>query len=166
MMQLFFFNVFLGMLWIILFQSSSAVEYIIGFVVAFVILSVFEPRYGRRGLYIITFVLNIVWQVTVSSLQLAWVLLQPNLTVTPGIVAIPLDVTSEFEIATLASAITLTPGTLSVDTGHDALSGQRVLFVHTLFTDDPDKVRAGIKQGFERQILEISRGASPREGGG
>jgi multicomponent Na+:H+ antiporter subunit E len=162
MMQLFFFNVFLGMLWIILFQSSSTVEYVIGFIVAFGVLSIFEPRCGRRGLRAIYFVLNVVWQVIVSSIELAWVLIQPQLAITPGIVAIPLDVTSEFEIATLASAITLTPGTLSVDTGRDTKTGQRILFVHTLFSDNPGKLRARVKDGFERQILEISRGAASK----
>ena len=77
--------------------------------------------------------------------------------------AVPLDVTSDFEIATLASTVTLTPGTLSVDIGRDTQSGQRVLFVHTLFTADPDKLRGRIKDGFERYILEISQGGSPKE---
>lgn len=163
MLTLFFFNVFLGLLWIILFQSSSAIEYITGFVVAFGILSIFERRYGRRGFYVLTFLAAVLWQITVSSIQLAWVLIQPRLEITPSIIAVPLDVTNDFQIATLASTVTLTPGTLSVDIGRDVRSGRRVLFVHTLFTDDPDKLRDQIKNGFERYILEISQGGSRKE---
>lgn len=163
-LRLFFFNILLGLLWIILFQSSSAVDYALGFIVSFVVLSIFEPRYGRRGLYAIIFVLNVLWQVTVSSLMLAWALIQPKLEITPGIITVPLDVTHEFEIATLASAITLTPGTLSVDIGRDRQTGQQVLFVHTLFSEDPDGLRHGIKNGFERYIMEISGGETMQKG--
>ena len=87
-------------------------------------------------------------------------LIQPRLKIAPGIVAIPLDVTTDIEIATLASAITLTPGTLSVDVGRDRVTDQQVLFVHTLFTDDPEQLRREIKNGFERNILEISQGGN------
>ena len=148
------------MLWIILFQSGSLIDFVIGFLVAFGLLSIFERRYGRTGLYAGRFLLSVLWEVTVSSVELAWVLIQPRLKIAPGIVAIPLDVTTDFEIATLASAITLTPGTLSVDLGRDRKTDEQVLFVHTLFTDDPDQLRSEIKNGFERNILEISRGGA------
>ena len=110
----------------------------IGFLVAYGLLSIFERRYGRTGLYAARFLVSVLWEVIVSSFELAWVLIQPRLKIAPGIVAVPLDVTTDIEIATLASAITLTPGTLSVDVGRDRKTGEQVLFVHTLFTDDPD----------------------------
>lgn len=160
MLLFFFFNVFLALLWIILLQSNSLIDFIIGFLVSFGLLAIFEPQYGRRGLYVMRFLLNVLWQVIVSSFELAWVLIQPRLKIAPGIVAVPLDVTKDFQIATLASAITLTPGTLSVDFGRDTETGKNVLFVHTLFTDDPDELRREIKDGFERYILEISQGSA------
>jgi len=158
MLLFFFFNVFLAMLWIILFQSSSLIDFVVGFLVAFGLLSIFEQRYGRTGLYTLRFLTSVLWEVVVSSFELAWVLIQPRLKIAPGIVAIPLDVTTDIEIATLASAITLTPGTLSVDVGRDRETNDQVLFVHTLFTDDPEQIRREIKNGFERNILEISQG--------
>ncbi len=160
MLLLFFFNVFLAMLWIILFQSSSLIDFVVGFLVAFGLLSIFERRYGRTGLYAVRFLVSVLWEVIVSSVELAWVLIQPRLKIAPGIVAIPLDVTTDIEIATLASAITLTPGTLSVDVGRDKVTDEQVLFVHTLFTDDPEQLRREIKNGFERNILEISQGGA------
>jgi multicomponent Na+:H+ antiporter subunit E len=158
MLLLFFFNVFLAFLWIILFQSSSLIDFVVGFLVSFGLLSILERRYGRTGLYALGFLMNVLWQVIVSSVEVAWVLIQPRLKIAPGIVAIPLDVTQDFQIATLASAITLTPGTLSVDVGRDTETGGQVLFVHTLFTDDPEGLRRRIKGGFERYILEITEG--------
>ena len=160
MLLLFFFNVFLALLWIILFQSSSLIDFVVGFLVAYGLLSIFERRYGRTGLYAVRFLVSVLWEVIVSSVELAWVLIQPRLKIAPGIVAIPLDVTTDIEIATLASAITLTPGTLSVDVGRDRVTDEQVLFVHTLFTDDPEQLRREIKNGFERNILEISQGGA------
>ena len=58
------------------------------------------------------------------------------------------------EITTLASTITLTPGTLSVDLGVDE-DGRQVLFVHSLFSSEPDAVRDNIKRAFERRIRLI-----------
>jgi multicomponent Na+:H+ antiporter subunit E len=77
-----------------------------------------------------------------------------------GIVAIPLTAERPLEIAMLATAITLTPGTLSVDVGVDA-EGRRVLYVHDLVVHDPEAVRKSIKEDFEARVLRITRG---REG--
>ena len=158
MMMSFVFNLLLAFLWAILFQTHDIQGLVIGFLVGFGLLSLFEGGYGRRGSYLFIFLVNLIWQVIVSSVELAWTLVQPTLRVKPGIVAIPLDVTRDFQIAALASAITLTPGTLSVDVGRDEATGRRVLFVHTVFLDDPQALRDQIKGSFERHILEISQG--------
>ena len=56
----------------------------------------------------------------------------------------------------LASAITLTPGTLSVDLGKDD-EGNNILFVHNLKVGDPEAYRSSVHHGFERMILRITR---------
>ena len=71
----------------------------------------------------------------------------------PGIVAVPLDARTDFEIMTLANLISLTPGTLSLDVSED----RRTLYVHAMFIDDPDALRREIKQGMERRVLEALR---------
>ena len=47
--------------------------------------------------------------------------------------------------------ITLTPGTLSLDVSND----KKVLYVHAMYIKDKEKFIAGIKNGFEKRILEI-----------
>ena len=71
--------------------------------------------------------------------------------------AIPLAVHSDLEIAILASSITLTPGTLSVDVGHSP-TGERVLYVHSLVLGDPEALRRTLQRDFEQRILQITRG--------
>ena len=68
-------------------------------------------------------------------------------------VGVPLDATTDAEIALLANLVTLTPGTLSLDVSAD----RRVLYVHGMFVDDPDELRRAVKQGFERRVLELLR---------
>ena len=66
-------------------------------------------------------------------------------------VAVPLDSRDETEIALLAKLLTLTPGSVTLDVAAD----RSVLYVHTMFVDDPDAVRAEIKNGFERRVREL-----------
>ena len=156
-MMSFALNLLLAFLWTVLFQNFNVGSLVVGFIIGFGILALLDQSYGRRGIYLAIFLVNLVWQVIVSSIELAWTLVKPNMDLHPGIVAIPLDLTSDFQIATLASAITLTPGTLSVDVGSDRETGERLLFVHTLFLTDPDQLREQIKNGFERHILMITK---------
>ena len=77
-------------------------------------------------------------------------ILRPNL-LKPGIVAVPLDLTRDEEITLLANLITLTPGTLSLDVSSD----KKVIYVHSIQVDNPDKFRQEIKEGFETRVREV-----------
>jgi multicomponent Na+:H+ antiporter subunit E len=81
----------------------------------------------------------------------AYEVVTPHYTMNPGIVAVPLDATSDAEITLLANLITLTPGTLSVDVSSD----RKVLYVHVMFVTDADLFRRQVKEGFERRVMEI-----------
>ena len=52
-----------------------------------------------------------------SSLRVAHDVITPRDQGQPAIVCVPLDVTSDLEIALLASLVTLTPGTLALGLG-------------------------------------------------
>ena len=71
----------------------------------------------------------------------------------PGIIAIPLEAKTDFEITLLANLITMTPGTLSLDLSED----RRTLYVHAMYIHDPEKIRASIKNDLERRVLEVFR---------
>lgn len=157
---IFLLNVLLAFIWPAWQERLTAGEVLIGFVIGFLLLTVLNHDYGRRVLAVVGFTLFLLWSIVVSSVQVARYILAPKLMLDQGIVAIPLTAERPLEIAMLATAITLTPGTLSVDVGVDA-QGQRVLFVHDLVVHDPDAVRKTIKEDFEARILRITRG---REG--
>lgn len=90
-------------------------------------------------------------EVLLSNASVARSILSPASSLSPGIVAVPLDLTSDAGIATLANLITLTPGTLSLDVSPD----RRTLYVHALHVDDPEAFRREVKEGFERRVKEV-----------
>lgn len=149
-------NILIGVVWYALQPEFSPGSFILGFSVGFVLLAFLHRPYGRRTSAALGFVLFLLLAIVKSSLQVAAIILQPKLQLDQGIVAIPLTASSDFEIATLATAITLTPGTLSIDVGQ-ATDGQRVLYVHNLVVGDPDAMRHEIKEEFERRILRFTR---------
>lgn len=156
MWQSFGMNVLLAITWGMLQGTTSAVGYFAGFVVSFLVMWLVTPSYGTRSLRGIAFGFYVTWQVILSALQVTRVILGPQTRVQPGIVAIPLELRSRGEVLILASVITLTPGTISVETGTDA-DGRIVLFVHALELGDPDVLRRSIKRDFETRILGFMR---------
>lgn len=132
-------------------------DHVIAFSVAYLILGLIDRSYLRAVFWGVVFLLYLLWEILLSNISLAWLVIQPKPDLDPGIVAVPLTIDTGLEITMLASAITLTPGTLSVDLGKDS-EGRSVLFVHNLKVRDPEAYRASVHNGFERLILRISGG--------
>ena len=112
-----------------------------------------QPMQAGRLRRITLLALVFLWELVVSAVRVAAIVLTPNLraTLRPAIVAFPLTVKSDAEIALLANLITLTPGTLSVDVADD----RSALYVHVLHLDSRDKLVADIAGGFERKVREV-----------
>jgi multicomponent Na+:H+ antiporter subunit E len=85
--------------------------------------------------------------------QVAFEVMTPKFRMTPGIVGFPLEASSDIEISILANLISLTPGTLSLDVSDD----RKVLYVHSMYIKDRETFIAGLKNGFEKRLLEILR---------
>ena len=106
---------------------------------------------ARRSWYVIVLVLVFIWELIVSSLQVAYEVMRPRMRLRPGVVALPLDVRSDLEITLLANLITLTPGTLSIDVSSD----KKTLYIHSMFIgdDEANQVRREIKESLERSVI-------------
>lgn len=107
----------------------------------------------RRIGQIVSLSLLFVYELMVSAFRVAWVVIQPDIrgAIRPAVIAVPLTVKSDAEIALLANLITLTPGTLSVDVSED----RSTLYVHALALTTPEALVADIATGFEARIAEI-----------
>ena len=88
-----------------------------------------------------------------SNLVIAMDILRRHPRIQPGIVAVPLDAKTDFEITLLANLITMTPGTLSLDVSDD----RRTLYIHAMYVTDPEAIRRETKEDLERRILDLLR---------
>ena len=101
----------------------------------------------------LSLLLLFIRELVMSALKVAWLVVQPKLTIRPAIIAYPLTVTTDLQITLLANMITLTPGTLSVDVSAD----RKTLYVHAIDMDSKEGLIGSIAASFERKILEVLR---------
>ncbi|MFD2517148.1 Na+/H+ antiporter subunit E [Salinimicrobium flavum] len=150
-------NLILTFIWVALTGTFTFPNMIFGFFLSYFLLYIIT-RGRRRAKYfrlvpkVILFFLYFIKELLKANIQVAWEVATPKLHMTPGIVGIPLDITSDAEITMLANLITLTPGTLSLDISED----KKVLYVHSMYIKDKEEFIRGIKDGFEKRIIEIT----------
>lgn len=102
------------------------------------------PRVARATL----FVPYLLWEVVRANLAVAAVVLRPSLPIDPETVEVPLEGRGRFERALLANAVTLTPGTLSVDVTEERL------LVHTLTAASREDLESGALARAVRFVFE------------
>lgn len=106
----------------------------------------------RLGAFVLWFTRELV----VTSMTVLRDNLTPGQDSTPGIARVPTRCRSDLELTVLAALVTLTPGTLTLGTVKDPASGQRVLFVHGMYAEDADALRAGTA-ALEARMLRALR---------
>jgi multicomponent Na+:H+ antiporter subunit E len=130
-MQTFLWNLFLALIWASVLGDINPVNLAAGFVIGYFVLRFLRPAseattYFDKVGSIVRFLLFFIWEVVKSNIRVAYDVVTPTHHMRPGIVAIPLEARTDFEILFLANLITLTPGTLSLDVSAD----RKVLYVH------------------------------------
>ena len=156
-MNLFLLNLLLAVIWAGLWGSFTLMQLTFGFVIGFATLWIAQPLFGgTNGYYlrawrILRLVLFFLYDLCVSSIQVAFDVLTPKDRSNPAILEMPLDVKSDIEILLVTNLISLTPGTLSLDVTPD----RKTLIVHAMFADDPEAVIHSLKSGMERMVKEV-----------
>ena len=148
----------LALLWTSVTGDLTVANMVVGFVLGYIVLMFAERVPGfkttsRRIWRTGALLLHFLWELVLSNLKMAYIVVSPTLPIEPGVVAVPLDARSDAEITLLANLITLTPGTMSLEVSDD----RHVLYVHTVDAKDRDGLIRSIKQGFERRVLEVLR---------
>ena len=80
----------------------------------------------KRLGHVLVFLAMVVWEVVKANVAIIRIVLSPHMEITPCLVPVKTDLKSAGARAALANAITLTPGTITVDVKDD------VLWVHAL----------------------------------
>ena len=113
-----------------------------------------EPIVVDRPLRVIQYVAIVCYDIVLANLQLAALILGPVSRLRPAFVRVPLDLRTDFAVTMLASTVTLTPGTVSVDVEGNVADGRR-LVVHVLRCVDEQEMVQSIKDRYERRLQEI-----------
>jgi multicomponent Na+:H+ antiporter subunit E len=111
------------------------------------------PAYGPKLARLVELLGYFIWELFVANLRVAYDVLTPWHRMRPGVIAVPLTISTNAEITMLANLLTLTPGTLSLDISQD----RRTLYVHAMYLGDVEAERRKIQHGFERRILAVMR---------
>ena len=148
----------LALAWMALTGDGSLPAVAFGLGLGWLLLRLARPLGGEglrrvRVLRLPGFLLFFLRELVAANLKVAAAVVAPRGRLRPAIVAVPLSLERDAEIALLAHLITLTPGTLSLAVSPD----RRTLYVHAMATRSPDDLRREIQQGFERRILEVFR---------
>ena len=149
-------NVLLTLVWVALTGNFLFVNFVFGFFLSFLILWLMssnsgDTKYFSRIPLVISFFFYFIYELIKANLQVTLDVITPRFSMKPGIVRIPLSVTTNLEISLLANVITLTPGTLVLDVSDD----RKVMYVHGMFIRDEQKFIDDIKNGFEKRIIQI-----------
>ncbi len=146
---------FLWAVWILL-NDFSAGHALLGLFLAITIPWLTAPMIDphpaiRKPGIAIRYILVVLWDIIVSNFVVAKQVLMPNKHLKPGLIALPLDLHEPFPLAVLASTISLTPGTVSIDFSDD----MQWLYVHVLNIDDEQAIISQIKQRYEKPLQEM-----------
>jgi len=150
-------NVVLALIWAAATTHISLFNLATGYAIGYIVLWFMRPmgptNYFRKSWQIPNFLLYFLKEMFLANLRVAYDVVTPRYYMRPGIIAVPLEAKTDLEIALVANAITLTPGTLALGVSDD----HKLLFIHAMFIDDPDKIRREFTEGMERRLLEMMR---------
>lgn len=151
-------NVLLAVVWIASVGEITLTSLLVGFALGYFVLWLTGDLLGARKycskvVRILEFLVFFAWELLLANLRVAYDVVTPTFHMRPGIVAMPLDAETDFEIMLLASLISLTPGTLSLDVSPD----RRFLYIHAMYIRDAEEEKQKLKNGFEQRLLRVLR---------
>jgi multicomponent Na+:H+ antiporter subunit E len=150
-------NVLLALVWVALNGQFTLESLLTGAVLGHLVLLVLARggvlpirEVGRveRALALLAYLL---WQIVLANFRMALDVVSIRHRMRPGVIRLPLDVTTEGEILLLAAMINITPGSVALGISDD----RRVMYIHVMHMHSPDEARREIKTGFERRILQL-----------
>ncbi|HIP61873.1 MAG TPA: sodium:proton antiporter [Sulfurovum sp.] len=141
--------ILLFLVWIGLTNSLAAQELFVGALVSFGIAYLFgSSQKLHLGTIIIKyskFAPTFIKSLIQSNIEVAKIVLSPSLPINPGIVKLKTTLKNDYDKLLLANAITLTPGTITID-----LRGEDIyIHVLNLKTTDKETLQKEIIDSFE-----------------
>lgn len=159
---MFAWNLLLALTWMILNGEFQIQTLMAGFIIGYLVLALLVSRgliesktYVSKVPKVINFFFYFLNELTLANFKMAGDALKIKQNYQPGILALPLDLSTDAEIMAFSEFMTLTPGSLSLDISTD----RKTLYIHVMNIDqwDSEKVKQNIKQGLEKKVQELLR---------
>ncbi len=109
----------------------------------------------------VSYTFYIVRAIVTGTLTVALDAFSPGKGVTPMIVELPLECSTDLEITLMASSITITPGTLTLGIAPSDGGTPATLFVHSMYTVRREDTIASLRE-MEQRLLRMTRGKGGR----
>lgn len=158
-MTTFLLNLLLALLWASLHQFRP-IDLVSGFVIGYGLLLITREwlgdgakNYSRKMPTLIRFVLYYFKELFASTWEVTLSLFSDQSKLKPGIIDVPLDAKTDFEIVLLNNLLFFTPGTFGMHLSPD----KKTLYVHVIDMPDIDVARNKIKNELEHRLLELIR---------
>jgi multicomponent Na+:H+ antiporter subunit E len=116
-----------------------------------------HPFQGLRWLRAMAYVPWLMWEIAISGVQVAFVVLHPRMPITPRLLRVRARLPHTLASLTLANSITLTPGTVTLDVEGDEF------LVHALTPASARAVELGQSEG---RVAALFSTADARQVGG
>ncbi|MGN1400227.1 MAG: Na+/H+ antiporter subunit E [Bacillus sp. (in: firmicutes)] len=150
-------NVFLAFIWMFLGHSYNPGSFVIGYLLGLLLLFVFRKAFSERFYLhsvwaVIKLLFIFIFELIMANISVLKVVLKPKLDMKPGIFAMETELTKPWQVTILSNLITLTPGTLVVSVSDD----NKTLYIHAMDIRDLESEIKGIKDSFEKTIMEVS----------
>ncbi|QOG12413.1 Na+/H+ antiporter subunit E [Arcobacter sp. FWKO B] len=142
--------------WLLLNNTVAAGHIVLGAILAILIpwftAAFWQERVcAKNPMVFFKFAFVVLYDIVVASITVSKQVLSPNENLKPEFFELPLDIKHPLGISTLASTISLTPGTVSCDLSED----KTFLIIHALHIDNKDDVINEIKQRYEKPLMEV-----------
>ncbi len=139
------FAAWLALVWVLLWEDFSIAAAICGLVVGAALILLFpgpapHPFRGIRPLKALKFLVYFLYKLIQANLIVAWEVITPPVRINEGVVAVPIQEASDAVVTLIANAISLTPGTLTLEVRRDP----PVLYVHVLHLKSVEEARQDI----------------------
>lgn len=149
-------SIVLALGWLMLQQSLAVAQIITALVLGWGLPKLVDGFLGERLVVrswrtAVHLTLIVLWDIIVSNIAVARIVLSPTSNPQPAWVPIPLDIRHPTAITLLATIITTTPGTVSCIVDEE----RRMILVHALDCSDVAEMAAQIKQRYEKPLGEI-----------
>lgn len=152
----FYMVIFLTLIWCGLSTNFTFGNIVLGLCVSLIVHSLItrqlDPLEGKIRLWrLIKLLAFTVYELIVSSVQVAWDVLTIKPMSVPAIIKIKLDCKTDIEKMLLSNLISLTPGTLVINLSDD----KEYLYIHAMFARDIEAVKQDIKEKLEPKVMGV-----------